>query len=48
MYKFPSDETALLIEEGDIIPKGFEIVPDCFSKTAGRITLSQFNRGKIK
>ena len=28
VYKFKFDPTILLVEEGDFIPKGFELIPD--------------------
>jgi len=46
-YKFKIDPTILLVEEGDFISKGFEIIPDCFSKTSGIVKLSQFTEKKI-
>lgn len=45
-YKFKFDPNILLVEEGDFIPKGFELIPDCFSKTSGIIGLSQFTKDK--
>ena len=46
VYKFKFDPTILLVEEGDFISKGFELVPDCFSKTSGIVALSQFTKDK--
>jgi RNA polymerase Rpb1, domain 5/RNA polymerase Rpb1, domain 4 len=46
VYKFKFDPTILLVEEGDFIPKGFELIPDCFSQTSGIIALSQFTQDK--
>lgn len=47
-YKRKYDPTILLVEDGDLISKGFEIMPDCFSKTSGIVTLSQFTEEKTK
>jgi DNA-directed RNA polymerase beta'' subunit len=41
VYKVKCDPTVFLVEEGDFISKGFEIMPDCFSKTSGIVALSQ-------
>lgn len=41
VHKLKCDQNALLVEEGDFISKGFELIPDCFSKTSGIVTLSQ-------
>ena len=46
VYKFKFDPTILLVEEGDFIPKGFELIPNCFSKTSGIVALSQFIKDK--
>jgi hypothetical protein len=47
VYKIKFDPTLLLVEEGDFIPKGFEIMPDCFSKTSGIVVLNQLTEKKI-
>lgn len=47
VYKFKFDPTILLVEEGDFISKGFELIPNCFSKTSGIVSLSQFTHEKI-
>jgi hypothetical protein len=46
VYKFKFDPTILLVEEGDFISKGFELIPNCFSKTSGIVCLSQFMHEK--
>lgn len=40
-YRIKCDPNALLVEEGDFISKGLEIIPDCFSKTSGIVSISQ-------
>ena len=47
VYKFKFDPTILLVEDGDFISKGFELIPNCFSKTSGIVTLSQFTKDKV-
>ena len=42
VHKIEGDQNILLVEDGDFIPKGFEFVPGCFSKTSGLIQLSTF------
>jgi len=48
VYKFKFDPTILLVEDGDFISKGFELIPNCFSKTSGIVVLSQFTEEKTK
>ena len=46
VYKLEGDQSILLVEEGDFIPKGFEFVPDYFSKTSGIIKLNTLTQKK--
>ena len=46
VHKIEGDQSILLVEDGDFIPKGFEFVPDCFSKTSGVIKLSTLTQKK--
>jgi len=46
VHKLEGDQSILLVEDGDFIPKGFEFVPDCFSKTAGVIKLTTLTQKK--
>jgi DNA-directed RNA polymerase beta' subunit len=41
VHKVKCNQNVLLVEEGDCISKGFELIPECFSKTSGIVTLSQ-------
>ena len=42
-HKVNSDPNALLVEDGDFISEGFELVPDLFSKTSGIINIRKKN-----
>ena len=46
VHKLEGDQSILLVEDGDFIPKGFEFVPDCFSKTSGIIKLNTLTQKK--
>ena len=46
VHKIEGDQSILLVEDGDFIPKGFEFVPDCFSKTSGVIKLTSLTQKK--
>ena len=43
IHKVECDENMLLVEHGDFISKGFELIPGRFSKTSGIITIVQKN-----
>jgi len=42
-YKVNCEQNVLLVKQGDFISKGFEISPDCFSKTSGLVFMTQKN-----
>jgi DNA-directed RNA polymerase subunit beta' len=42
-HKVNCEQNMLLVENGDLISEGFEIVPDVVSKTSGIVTISQKN-----
>jgi hypothetical protein len=46
VYKFEGDQDILLVEDGDLIHNGVELIPNCFSKTSGIIKLSTFTQNK--
>ena len=41
VHKIKGDQNVLLVEEGDFIPKGFELVPNYFSRTSGIVSIRQ-------
>lgn len=43
IYKVNCEPNMLLIEHGDLISEGFEIIPSLFSKTSGIVTIRQKN-----
>ena len=47
VHKIKCDKNGLLVEDGDFITKGFEIIPGCFSKISGVISIISKN-DKIK
>ena len=46
VHKIEGDQSILLVEDGDFIPKGFEFVPNYFSKTSGVIKLTTLTQKK--
>ena len=43
IHKVNCEQNILLVEHGDLISKGFEIIPGLFSKTSGIVTIRQKN-----
>ena len=43
IHKVNCEQNILLVEHGDFISKGFELIPGLFSKTSGLVTLAQKN-----
>ena len=43
IHKVNCEQNILLVEHGDLISEGFEIIPDLFSKTSGIVILCQKN-----
>nr|YP_010134243.1 RNA polymerase beta'' subunit [Navicula veneta]QWM93733.1 RNA polymerase beta'' subunit [Navicula veneta] len=43
IHKVNCEQNMLLVENGDLISEGFEIVPDVVSKTSGIVTITQKN-----
>ena len=43
VHKVNCEQNALLVEHNDFISKGFELIPDLFSKISGLITIRQKN-----
>lgn len=43
MHKVSCDQNGLMVENGDFISKGFELVPGRFSKTSGVVNIRQKN-----
>jgi DNA-directed RNA polymerase subunit beta' len=43
IHKVKCDSDTLLVEHGDFISEGFELIPDLFSKTSGVISIQQKN-----
>ena len=43
IHKVNCEQTILLVEHGDFISKGFELIPGLFSKTSGLVTIVQKN-----
>ena len=43
IYKVNCEQNILLVEHGDFISKGFELIPGLFSKTSGLVTINQKN-----
>ena len=43
IHKVNCEQNALLVEHNDFISKGFELIPDLFSKISGLITIRQKN-----
>ena len=41
IHKVNCEPNILLVEDGDFISKGFELIPDLFSKTSGIVTIRQ-------
>jgi hypothetical protein len=46
VHKQEGDQSLLLVEDGDFIRNGIELVPDCFSKTSGIIKLTTVTQKK--
>ena len=44
IYQVNCEQNILLIEHGDFISKGFELIPGLFSKTSGIISITQKNQ----
>ena len=42
-HKVECEPNILLVEDGDFISKGFELIPGLFSKTSGRVSIIQKN-----
>ncbi len=43
IHKVNCEQNILLVEHGDLIPRGFEIIPGLFSKTLGIVVIKQKN-----
>jgi DNA-directed RNA polymerase subunit beta' len=43
IHRIKCEQNILLVEDGDFISKGFELIPDLFSKTSGIVTINQKN-----
>ena len=43
IYQVNCDQNILLVEHGDFISEGFELIPDIFSKTSGIVIIRQKN-----
>ena len=43
IHKVECDQNILFIENGDFISKGFELIPNLFSKTSGIVTITPKN-----
>jgi DNA-directed RNA polymerase subunit beta' len=43
IHKTDCEQNILLVEHGDFISKGFELIPDLFSKTSGLVIIRQKN-----
>ena len=43
IHNLNCEQTILLVEHGDFISKGFELIPGLFSKTSGFVTVNQKN-----
>ena len=43
IHKVNCEQNILLVEHGDFISKGFELIPGLFSKTSGLVTVTQKN-----
>nr|UBA15673.1 RNA polymerase beta'' subunit [Pseudo-nitzschia hainanensis] len=48
IHKIKCDQNLLFIEDGDFISKGFELIPNLFSKTSGIVTIIANNNTNTK